>query len=96
MVRGELAAVTKTYEVTTTAVTRFRLIVPPRQCKEGHLIATEALQLMEQGLSEMKGFMELALRTGRPDHDRRERANRLLAEADRVKQRGLFQSETCK
>ena len=96
MTRTKLAAANKAYEATSKALTAFRPIVPPKQCEQFHLTITESLQLQRLGLIEGKRFLELFLLTGRTDEDVQEGANRLLAEADRAKQRALFQAGQCK
>lgn len=96
MIRTKLAAANKAHDATLEALTAFRLVVPPKQCEEFHLRITESLQLQERGLTEGKRFLELFLLTGQTNEDVQEGANRLLAQADRAKQRALFQLGECK
>ena len=73
------------YLKANAAIIGMREILPPRKCEDAHLATLEALQLMERGFLELKAYLERAL-AGRPDPDALDRGNRLLAEADRVKQ----------
>ncbi|MCH7606300.1 MAG: hypothetical protein IH962_04020 [Chloroflexi bacterium] len=94
MIQAQHRAATNVFTATKDALTGFRLIVPPPQCQEIHLLLTESLQLQEQSSLVMKTYLEIAQR-GRSDADMLHEANNLMAEADRVKQRGLFFAEQC-
>ena len=89
VVRAQLTAGRTLLTTASRGTTAIRLIDHPRECLEMHIRMTEVLQLTEQAFGEHVAWMELALRTGQVDHDRRMRANRLAAEADRVKLEAL-------
>lgn len=89
MAQRLLDAATQGYVASRDGLTEFRLIVPPKECDEVHQVMTEALSASERGFLETKTYLESGIRTGRPDEDQRERANRLFADADREKERGL-------
>ena len=95
MIREQLAAVTKAAVANTEALDSFRLVIPPDECQESHLLTTEMLHLREQGFAEWTSYLEQILRTGASNEDQRRAANRLMSEADMVGQRGLLAIGSC-
>ena len=90
IVQAELAVAAGACLTAREAAKAMESLLPPVRYKEAHLLVTKSLRLMEQGFREMKSYVELRL-GGIVDDDKRLRANRLLAEADKMRQQALLE-----
>ena len=90
IVEAELVAAAGACLAAREAAKAMQSVVPPEQYQEAHFLVTKSLRLMEQGFREMKSYVELRL-GGIVDDDKRLRANRLLAEADKMRQQALLE-----
>ena len=81
---------------TTSALDKFRRIVPPKECQSQHLMVSQRLHLYEQAMALMSSAYGAGLTTGQVDSDALDRGNRLMMEGDLLAQTGLFDLETSK
>ncbi len=82
-------------ETSREALTGLRLVDPPPECRDRHVLVMESLQLTEQAMTYLVRWTERFLRAGQDDRDLMARGNELVAESDRVSQRALFAAEGC-
>jgi hypothetical protein len=95
IVEEQFEMVKRGFDQAGDAVRKMNGITPPENCENYHIRILESLQLTEQGLGEFRSFYSLALSTGEADSSRRLKGNELLAEAQRAKQRGIFEEADC-
>jgi len=95
VIEEELESATNAYLSANAAIHIMMAITPPERCVASHVATIGSLQLMERGFLELKGYMELVTGSGRVDNEKRELGNRLLAEADQVKQTGIPSALEC-
>jgi hypothetical protein len=87
-------ATAKAHDKVTTAREGMHETIPPTKCIELHNIMFESLQVSEQGLGNLRLYYQLAF-SGRDGSRALAEGNRLTAEADRIKSRGLRVSGEC-
>jgi hypothetical protein len=84
MIHEELSAVTDMYKSSSDAYHQLAKIKPPQELQEAHLTLVKSLGLSEQAYLELKGYLEQAYKTGKPDESIRRKANELLSEANQL------------